>query len=201
MPSTRIAVLTATSVVTLLLTAACASSSSSSNSGAAPGGAKGSGSATSAPATDDAGSSGGSGSGSQVDPCTTLTTAQIQQVIGVPVGPGKKSDQPIVGCGWMDPNLGNNSGVVVMYVDPTIYDGTKNSNGQNGVTITSVSGLGDEAFIESFSPSTKPLLMIKKGTQIVSVSADIRANGSGDTDSAKDVAAEKQLAAFVVSAL
>ncbi len=201
MPSTRIASLTATSVVTLLLTAACASSSS----GAAPAGVKGSGSATSAPAKDHGGSSGGSGSGSgsggQVDPCTTLTTAQIQQVIGVPVGPGKKSDQPVVGCGWMDPNLGNNSGVVVMYVDPTIYDGTKNSNGQNGVTITSVSGLGDEAFIESFSPSTKPLLMIKKGSRIVSVSADIRANGSGDTDSAKDVAAEKQLAAFVASVL
>lgn len=199
MPSTRIAALTATSVVTLLLTVACASSSS--NSGAAAAGAKGSGSATSAPATDNAGSSAGSGGGSQVDPCTTLTTAQIQQVIGVPVGPGKKSDQPVVGCGWMDPNLGNNSGVVVMYVDPTIYEGTKNSNGQNGVTITSVSGIGDEAFIESFSPSTKPLLMIKKGSQIVSVSADIRANGSGDTDATKDVAAEKQLAAFVVSAL
>jgi hypothetical protein len=130
-----------------------------------------------------------------------LTPAQIQQVLGVPVGPGTKSEQPVVGCGWLDPNIGNNSSVVLMYVDPAIYSGTKNSNGQNGVTITAVSGLGDEAFIESASPQTKPLLMIKKGSEFVSISADVRANGSGDTDPAKDVAAEKQLAAIVVPAL
>ena len=194
MRSTRTAVLTAASTLALLLTAAC--SSGGSGSGTAPVAANGNGSAAAA-----ANSGGSSGGGSQVDLCTVLTTAQIQQVLGVPVGPGKKAEDVGVGCGWMDPDFGNNSSVGLLYVDPVIYDGTKKANGQSGMTLIKVDGLGDEAFLEDFSPTAKPLLLMKKGSAIVSISADIRAKGSGDTDPAKDAAAEKQLGAIVASKL
>lgn len=192
MRSTKIAVLTMASTAALSLIAACGSSGSTSSSVANSGG-------SAAAAGNTAGSSGGSGA--QVDLCTVLTTAQIQQAIGVPVGPGKKSDEPSVGCGWIDPNSGNNSSVVLLYVDPMIYQGSKKANGQNGITLTPVSGLGDEAYLESLAPNAKPLLLMKKGSLVVSLSTDIRANGSGDTDPAKDAAAEKELGAIVAAAL
>ncbi len=190
MRSSRIAVLTAVSTAALLLSAACGGSTPTSA-------AKANGSA--AAAADTGGSSGGSGA--RADLCTVLTTAQIQQALGVPVGPGKQAEDPAVGCGWLDPNFGNNSSVGLLYVDPMIYDGTKKANGQNGVTLTKVDGLGDEAYLESLAPNAKPLLFVKKGSLIVSVSADVRASGSDDTDPAKDAAAEKQLGAIVASRL
>ncbi len=191
MRSTRTAVLTAASTLAVLLTAACGSS----GNGTAPTAAGGNGNAAAA------NSGGSSGGGSQVDLCTVLTPAQIQQVLGVPVGPGKKAEDAGVGCGWIDPDSGNNSTVGLLYVDPVIYDGTKKANGENGMTLIKVDGLGDEAFLEDFSPTSKPLLLMKKGSAIVSISADIRANGSGDTDPAKDAVAEKQLGAIVASKL
>lgn len=197
MLSTRFAV-SAASTAALLLTAACGTSGGA-NSGAGNGSAPTSGAKGGASTA--AVNAGGQAGGAQADLCKVLTTAQIEQVLGVPVGPGKKAEDPGVGCGWMDPNFGNNSSVGLLYVDPVIYDGTKKANGLNGVTITKVDGLGDEAFLESFSPDTKPLLLLKKGSAIVSISADVRANGSGDTNAAKDAAAEKQLGAIVASAL
>lgn len=193
MQSTRTATLAAASTIAVLLTAACGNSG-----GSAPASA---GSGNSSAAAANGGGSSGGGSGTQADLCTVLTTAQIEQAIGVPVGPGKKAEDPGVGCGWIDPNFGNNSSVGLLYVDPVVYNGTKQANGQNGVTLTKVDGLGDEAYLESLAPTAKPLLFVKKGSVIVSISADVRANGSGDTDPAKDAAAEKQLGAIVASAL
>jgi hypothetical protein len=183
---------TAVSVLAVLLSAACGSS------GTNPAGAAGGTHAASS--TNTTASSGASGGGTSADLCSVLTPAQIQQAIGVPVGPGTKSTVPAVGCGWTDQSTENSSGVVLLYVDPVVYNGTKQANGQNGVTVTAVSGIGDEAIVETYSPGAKPLLLIKKGSVIVSLSADVR-DGSGNTTPDKDLAAEKQLGAIVASAL
>jgi hypothetical protein len=174
----------------LLFAAACGSSGTTHGSAAAGNAA-------------DASSAGTSGGDvAQIDLCTLLTATQIQQAIGQPVGPGKKADAPGVGCGWIDQNTGNNSNVGVLYVDPTVYQGTKQAAGQNGVTMTKVAGIGDEAYAETLSPTATPLLFVKKGSVIVSVSADIRVSGSNDQASpAQDLAAERQLAAIIAASL
>lgn len=194
MLSTRIAV-SAASTAALLLTAACGASGGAGH-GSAP--TSGAGRGASAAAVNAGGPAGG---GAQADLCRVLTVTQVQQALGVPVGPGTKAESPGVGCGWIDSAPGNNSTADLLYVDPTIYDGVKQANGVNGMKLVKADGIGDEAFFEILSPNTVPLLLVKKGSAIVSVSADVRANGSGDTDPAKDEAAEKQLGAIVASAL
>ena len=194
MLSPRIAV-SAASAAALLLTAACGTSGGAASGSAPTSGAKGGATAAAVNA------GGPAGGGAQADLCKVLTVGQIRQALGVPVGPGTKAVSPGVGCGWIDSDLGNNSTVDLLYVDPAIYDGVKKANGLNGMKIVKADGIGDEAFFEVLSADTVPLLLVKKGSAIVSVSADVRANGSGDTDPAKDEAVERQLGAIVASAL
>lgn len=130
--------------------------------------------------------------------CDVLTVARIQQVIGYPVGPGRPPD-PLVGCGWIGQDIGNNSSVTVLYVAQGTYDGARSYGSQTGTT-TPVAGLGDDAFVEAGS-SQRPLLLIRKGDLRVSVGVVIMIPHTDSSPPGANLAAEKQLGAIVAAAL
>jgi hypothetical protein len=149
------------------------------------------------------GGSGGSGEtdATLLDLCSALTTAQINQAIGLEVSPGINADAPAVGCSWIAAGDGNLSTVTALYTEPSTYDAMKQTTAQSGITVTKVDGVGDEAYAEYDSPTAAPLLYIKKGSVIVSVSADIMTEGTAGTPQARDLAADKQLGTIIASAL
>jgi hypothetical protein len=129
------------------------------------------------------------------DLCGVVNDAQVTQVIGHHVGPGRPATAPGVGCGWIADATGDNSTAGVLYADQVSYEAAKKLSGQQGMTMTRVPGLGDEAYAQSLG-SGAPLLFLKKGSHLVTVSVDIQ-NATPDTD----LTAEKQLATLVAPAL
>ena len=127
--------------------------------------------------------------------CGVVNDAQVTQLLGRHVGPGRPAAAPGVGCGWIADATGDNSTAGVLYADQVSYEAAKKVSGQQGMTMTRIPGLGDEAYEQSFGGAA-PLLFLKKGAHLVTVSVDIQ----GATPDA-DLAAEKQLAALVAPAL
>lgn len=185
-------------VAALALSSGCGSSHSSaaSGSGAAPGGGLTTGGST-------GGSAGGStGGGSKPDLCAAISSAQIEAAIGRPVDPGKPATAPGVGCGWIATKTGDNSTVGVLYAQMASFDAAKKLAGQSGETMTAVTGIGDEAYAQTFAATGAPLLFVKKGSNLVTISADLRVSpGNDQASQATDLAAEKQIAAIVVGVM
>lgn len=153
---------------------------------------------------DSGGSGSGSGSGSngQVDLCKTLTAAQAQSILGRPIGPATKETDGLVGCGWSATGEFDRSGIVILYVDPGVYEGAKSaSQSGQGMKLTAIPGLGDEAFVTPLDGQTEPLLTMKKGPVVVSVSVVLASTGAPTGTQATNLAAEKQVAAIVASQL
>jgi hypothetical protein len=75
-------------------------------------------------------------------PCSLLTSAEVSAAVGVNVG----AAQPIAttGCSWSAPHI-----IISLSLwDASKWDRMKN-NPLPGVSTTSVSGLGDDAFIST----------------------------------------------------
>jgi hypothetical protein len=90
-------------------------------------------------------------------PCSLLSSAEISAAVGVTVG----AAQPIgtTGCSWSAPH---------MIVTVSLWDASKWSKmkaGLPGVTVSSVAGLGDDAFFSTLGSAEKQFttLTIKKG--------------------------------------
>jgi hypothetical protein len=90
------------------------------------------------------------------DPCSQVTAAQVTSALGETVDAGKKSNAKT--CTWIA-NKPVHQVVSVMYSPPFDWDRLKRP--QLGVTKTSVSGVGDEAFAETAANFTT--LYGKKG--------------------------------------
>ena len=182
-------------IAALAVSSGCSSSHSSSASGppALGGGATASGSG---------GSGGSAAGGAKPDLCAAVSSTQIEAAIGRPVDPGKPATAPGVGCGWIATKTGDDSTAGVLYAQMASYDAAKKLAGQNNETMTAVPGLGDEAYAQTFGPTGAPLLFVKKGSNLVTISADLRiAPGNDHAPQATDLAAEKQIAAIVVGVM
>lgn len=151
---------------------------------------------------DGAGSGSGSGSNGQADLCKTLTAAQAQSILGRPTGPATKATDGLVGCSWSATGEFDSSGIVILYVDPGVYEGAKSaSQSGQGMKLTAIPGLGDEAFATASGGQTEPLLTMKKGSAVVSVSVVLATPGAPTGAQATNLAAEKQVAAIVAPLL
>ena len=126
-----------------------------------------------------------------VDVCSLLTTAQVSAALGGSVGPGKALTKEV--CQWTQ--LGKPGDVLlkldVDLITPEHYTRLKT------VTIgsvTSVGGLGDEAFYSTFTQghTTLTTLNVKKGPSAVTIRV------SGGTKAAEEYQAKEKAVAVVL---
>jgi len=104
------------------------------------------------------------GAAPPTDACSLLTQAQVGTALGVPVDPGKA---PVPkSCHWDQPGK---AGAELLKLDVTItdqkaFDNRKGMRGRS--TVTSVSGLGDDAFYYELASARLATLNVKKGNVV-----------------------------------
>jgi hypothetical protein len=131
------------------------------------------------------------------DPCSLLTQAQVSEVLGVSVDPGKLVVPTI--CGWSEATRkpGTSAKKVTLSLKkPQEFAYLKMPIGE-GITKTPVSGIGDEA-VYGTTPGYATTLSVRKGDKVFVVQVwgfDIKK----DDDHIK--ATEKTLALEVLSKL
>ena len=91
------------------------------------------------------------------DPCAQLTPAEVSAALGETVAAGEKAGTKT--CSW-SANKPTHQVVSLMYSPPGDWN-TRKTRPLPGVTKTSVSGVGDEAFAETAADFTT--LYVKKG--------------------------------------
>src|SRR6476659_6331252 len=92
------------------------------------------------------------------DPCAQVTPAQVSAALGETVAAGQKAGTKT--CSW-SADKPTHQVVSLMYSPPGDWDRRK-TRPMPGVTKTSVSGIGDEAFAETAANFTT--LYVKKGS-------------------------------------
>lgn len=119
------------------------------------------------------------------DPCAQLTAAQVSGALGETVAAGQKAGTKT--CSW-SANKPTHQIVSLMYSPPGDWN-TRKTRLMPGVTKTSVSGVGDEAFAETAGNFTT--LYVKKSSTIFMVRV------YGVPDVGRQLAIEKPLAQAV----
>lgn len=161
-----------------------------------------SGAPTSSTGTGGGGGSGGGGQGVVADPCTLLTQAQVAGVVGVAVGAGDSSqDSHACAFTYHDPTdeLGLVSATVTDNVRASEVTKDCQAPSGNGMTITSVSGVGDVAcFVDAGILGTNITFATGGQGYEVSVLA-LGTNMKGQFPNATAQAMEKALALDVVA--
>lgn len=127
--------------------------------------------------------------GAQVpsDPCAQLTVAQVTAALGETVAAGQKAGTKT--CSW-SANKPTHQVVSLMYSPPGDWNRRKTLQAP-GLTMTSVSGVGDEAFTETAANFTT--LYVKKGSMTFMVRV------YGVPDVGRQIAIEKQIAQAVAT--
>ena len=127
--------------------------------------------------------------GAQVpsDPCAQLTAAQVSAALGEAVATGQKAGTKT--CSWTA-DKPKHQIVSLMYSPPGDWN-TRKTRPMVGVTKTSVSGVGDEAFAETAANFTT--LYVKKKSTIFMVRV------YGVPDPGRQLAIEKPLAQAVAA--
>jgi hypothetical protein len=133
--------------------------------------------------------SGPSTAGAQVpsDPCAQVTPAQVSAALGETVAAGQQAGTKT--CSW-SANKPTHQVVSLMYSPPGDWNRRK-TRPMPGVTKTSVSGIGDEAFAETAANFTT--LYVKKG----STTFMVRVYGVPDPD--RQLTIEKPIAQTVAA--
>jgi hypothetical protein len=121
------------------------------------------------------------------DPCAQLTTAQVSAALGEAVAAGQKAGTKT--CSWTA-NKPTHQIVSLMYSPPGDWN-TRKTRPMPGVTKTSVSGVGDEAFAETAANFTT--LYVKKKSTIFMVRV------YGVPDVGRQLAIEKPIAQAVAA--
>ena len=121
------------------------------------------------------------------DPCAQVTPAEVSAALGETVAAGQKAGTKT--CSW-SANKPTHQVVSLMYSPPGDWN-TRKTRPMIGVTKTSVSGVGDEAFAETAADFTT--LYVKKGGTIFMVRV------YGVPDVGRQVAIEKTIAQTVAA--
>jgi hypothetical protein len=121
------------------------------------------------------------------DPCAQLTAAQVSALLGETVAAGQKAGTKT--CSWTA-NKPTHQIVSLMYSPPGDWN-TRKTRPMPGVTKTSVSGVGDEAFAETAANFTT--LYVKKKSTIFMVRV------YGVPDVGRQLAIEKPIAQAVAA--
>ena len=121
------------------------------------------------------------------DPCAQLTTTQVSAALGEGVAAGQKAGTKT--CSWTA-NKPTHQIVSLMYSPPGDWN-TRKTRPMPGVTKTSVSGVGDEAFAETAANFTT--LYVKKKSTIFMVRV------YGVPDPGRQLAIEKPIAQAVAA--
>jgi hypothetical protein len=121
------------------------------------------------------------------DPCAQLTPAQVSAALGETVAAGQQAGTKT--CSW-SANKPTHQVVSLMYSPPGDWN-TRKTRLMPGVTKTTVSGIGDEAFVETAANFTT--LYVKKGSTTFMVRV------YGVPDVGRQVAIEKTIAHTVAA--
>jgi hypothetical protein len=121
------------------------------------------------------------------DPCAQLTPAQVSAALGETVAAGQQAGTKT--CSW-SANKPIHQVVSLMYSPPGDWN-TRKTRLMPGVTKTTVSGIGDEAFVETAANFTT--LYVKKGSTTFMVRV------YGVPDVGRQVAIEKTIAHTVAA--
>jgi len=127
------------------------------------------------------------GAQAPADPCSQLTAAQVSAALGETVESGQKAGTKT--CSW-SANKPTHQVVSLMYSLPGDWN-TRKTRPMPGVTKTSVSGIGDEAFAET-AGSLTTLYVKKNGTTFM-----VRVYGV--PDHGRQLAIEKPIAQAVAA--
>jgi hypothetical protein len=130
-----------------------------------------------------------------VDACSLLTQEEVSAVVGVPMHSGEHTPPDVMqSCHWVPskapPPMGLHLQLWVMPFVEGIFEAEKRRAGQENVT--SVSGLGDNAYYAIFGGGSMTVLNVKKGSFIVQVT------WIGTTDHQTVMDAERTIATQVL---
>jgi hypothetical protein len=95
----------------------------------------------------------------QMDPCSLLTSAQVDDVLGTQVGPGKHLASLV--CEWTESRPGSQKKATVTLLTERGFAAAKTQIG-GSITKTPASGIGDEA-IFGVTGKVATTLAVKKG--------------------------------------
>ena len=123
------------------------------------------------------------------DSCSLLTTAQASELIGEPAEPGHRNGTM---CLWGS-TKGKGPCIKIDMISKALYDGAANTV-PSGVTKTSVSGVGDEAFAKDTGQAGH-ILWFHTGDRYFQV------NVFALRGLLKDLDAEKQVAQYILQKL
>ena len=121
------------------------------------------------------------------DPCAQVTAAEVSAALGETVAAGQQAGTKT--CSW-SATKPTHQVVSLMYSPPGDWN-TRKTRPMPGVTKASVSGVGDEAFAETFANFTT--LYVKKGSTIFMVRV------YGVPDLGRQLAIEKPIAQTVAA--
>ena len=139
------------------------------------------------------------------DACSLLTKAQISAVVGVPVGDGSSVAGYSKMCTWKPSGQAEGFQMVTLNLESaesyqaaksmlqTVVNSPANQSAQKSITMTAVSGLGDDALFSSVGGYSK--LIVKKGDTVF----QIVVYSAATIEKKRDL--EKALAAKVLSGL
>ena len=132
------------------------------------------------------------------DACALLTPAQVSTILGVTVGAGHSIGT--TGCAWSTPGRQVTSTHPQVSAKVTLDDLTAFSKEQTplpGVTMTSVSGIGEDAVYATFGRMIPPLTMLSVKTAKANLVVELLGVPGQD----KQMAMEKSLALCVLARL
>jgi hypothetical protein len=132
----------------------------------------------------------GGGGGTASDPCTLLTQAEISAVVGQQVGAGAKDIEPNE-CDWQYPPDAVPSIQVSITIQTgnTLADLCGPGNPSLGLTVSTVSGVGDGACFEQLAGlGAGTNLTFSKGSGVYTIAAIIGPNATADAIEAADKA-------------
>ena len=129
------------------------------------------------------------GAPKQLDACKLITDAEAATVLGQAVDPGAPPEPGSSSCLWVESTRASSS-IEITDTSGGEFNSTKKSI--PGLTITRVSGIGDDAYYVSMGAGYQ-VLNVKKGQNTISVSIILKSLSDSDLQ-----AAEKSLAQLIL---
>jgi hypothetical protein len=129
------------------------------------------------------------GAPNEPDPCTLITAAEAAAVLGKPVDPGQPPEPGSSSCLFTTTALGIDSIEITV---TSVADFKPTQKSITGLTITQVSGIGDDAYYISIGAG-HVVLNVRKGQS--TFSASVLLKGASDSQL---MASEKSLAMLIL---
>lgn len=114
------------------------------------------------------------GTPGDIDYCMLLTTDEVSSALSEPVTDGMTD---VGSCGWAPSDSSGNKLLTLEGLSASDYDGLKTLT-DVGITTMHVSGIGDDAFVQSMDAGVTVLYVLKGSTaiEILVVAPDLYAN-------------------------